>query len=340
MSFVLVLVVLRHPPFDNMGNWVIVGATVQSSLFTLGNTLCLFYHRIDFFRYLNCVIAQHHERRENANYGRGLISCLKDSNREILKFIQRRSCDVTGIVTMIIATQLAPASAMITACGIYLSTSMNIDLDFSHHIWAYFVTKEQGTIICIIRVFINFYHIAEITCGVSYVVVLIPAVTQSTVNQLQEVQRISETDFLKGMRAYKATFILSRIGSTATSWIAVITMGTGHAMFMMFFSTTVMGFRVLPLEVYWVAPLITIINVLVILIALPFATKCLNLSGKILRDWKRRHMSLGRRKSLKALKPVCFAMDSLRVIDNDTTTEYFASIFDRTTSFIIFLRQL
>ncbi|CAL8128866.1 unnamed protein product [Orchesella dallaii] len=340
MSCVLFVVVFRHPPFNNMGNWVIAGATVQGSLFTLGITLCLFYYRMDFFAYTNHVIAQHHERRENANYGQGLVSCLKDSNREVLKFIQRLSCDTTGIVTMIIATQLAPAPAVITACGIYLSTSMNIDLDFFHHIWAYFVSKEQGSIICIIRVLINFYHIAEIACAGSYILVLILAITQSTVKQLQKVQRISETDFLKGIREYKAMFILSQIGSTTTSWIVVIAMGTGHSLFMIFFSTTVVGFRVLPLQVYWVAPLITIIILLVIMIAFPFATKCFNLSGIILRNWKRRHMSLARRKSLKALRPVCFAMGSLRVIDNDTTTEYFASIFDRTTSFIIFLRKL
>ncbi|CAL8128695.1 unnamed protein product [Orchesella dallaii] len=180
-------------------------------------------------------------------------------------------------------------------------------------------------------------HMSEIFWTASYILIIAVGLGNFTLSSLQTIREISKENFPRAMKTYKRFVVLQQQGESITSTIVFLLMGTGYAIIVIALSITVIGFNILPIYVYWVAPVGSGVLLVALLTGLTYATSCYTVSLSILWEWNCKIMSRGNRKEFKAMRPICFMFGSLKQLNNEAKTEYLTSIFDRTMDVIIFL---
>ncbi|CAL8128700.1 unnamed protein product [Orchesella dallaii] len=342
MTLAQLLVILPNSHFGTTINWIISVGILPCSIFTLSTNTIIFARRVETMPFINSLISHNyfngHERLEfNDDSSIGLISCLKCLFKELVKFIRRESCDTIGILLSMWALELICIPPLMAASGVFLSVYKNVNFDFSYYLWVYFFGTKPGTLVHIYRFIIGFHHMSEIFWTASYVLIIGVGLCHCTLSSLQRIRKESKDNFPMAMKHYKTFVVLQQQGRSIASILAFLLMGTGYAIIVVALSITVTCVNILPIYVYWVAPVGSGIVLLAFVTTLPYATACYTESLSILQEWNCKVMSRGRRKELKAMRPICFMFGSLKPLNNDAKTEYLTSIFDRTMDLIIFL---
>ncbi|CAL8135277.1 unnamed protein product [Orchesella dallaii] len=122
-----------------------------------------------------------------------------------------------------------------------------------------------------------------------------------------------------------------------------ILMGNGFLIFAVCNVVTIKGFHILPLEVYWFAPTVSLLCAFFVYFLLPLAIESNKRSQQLI--WTRASMTymdtVGSRKrkwiqkQLRALRPVTFHCGSMMALEVGVDREYFAGIFFRTVDGIL-----
>ncbi|CAL8128696.1 unnamed protein product [Orchesella dallaii] len=342
MTLAQLLVILPNSHFGTTINWIIAMGMLQCNIFTLSINTFLFARRVEFIAFTNSLISHnffkgHGVLKLREDPSTGLISCLKCLFKEVDKFIQRENSDTIGILLSMFALELVCICPLMAVCGIILSVYKEMDFDFAFYIWIYVIGTKPGTLFNLYRIITVYQHISEIIWTGSYIIVIALGLGHCTVSALQTIREISKENFPRAMKNYKTYVFLQQPGRSITSTLAFLLMGTGYTIIIIVLSITVIGFNILPIYVYWVAPVGSVALLLILVLGLPYATSCYTESLSILQGWNCKIMSKGRRKELKAMRPICFMFGSLKQVNNEAKTEYLTSIFDRTMDLIIFL---
>ncbi|CAL8128694.1 unnamed protein product [Orchesella dallaii] len=342
LASVQLLVILPNSHFGTTINWIIGVCILQICIFTLAINTMLFDKRVETVAFVNSLLYhKFFEGQERLTFSEdsptGLLSCLKCLSKELVKFIRREKHDTVGILLNMWALELVCICPLMAVCVIFLSVYKGIDLDLIFYVWMYFFGKKPGTLVGIYRIIIEYHQMAEIIWSGSYVLIISVGVCYCTLKTLQTIRKESKENVPRAMRNYKKLFVLQQQGRSVVSIIVFLLMGTGYCIIVIALSITVIGFNFLPIYVYWIAPVGSGILLLALVTALPYAASCYTESLSILEGWNGKIMSRGRRKELKAMRPICFMFGSLKQLNNESKTEYLTSVFDRTLDFIIFL---
>jgi len=138
-------------------------------------------------------------------------------------------------------------------------------------------------------------------------------------------------------------FLLSiKLGRETSTFVVLMTMGVGYCIVILTMSSTVRGFYILPMEIYWLFPVVTVICFIMLLVALPYATFIYKYSYSLKLKWKLRMNELKLRKKyyrkqLRALWTVCFYFGSYRELNDESKTVYIESIIERFMNGILVL---
>ncbi|CAL8128697.1 unnamed protein product [Orchesella dallaii] len=342
MVLVQLLVILPNSHFGTTINWIIGVGMLQCCIFTLSMNTLLFVRRVETIGFINSLISHNYFKgQEDVEYlddsSPGLISCFKCLFKELVKFLRQENCDTIGILLNICALELVCICPLMAVCGVFLSVYKEVDLDFTFYIWMYYFEKNPGILVHIYRVILAYQHVSEIFWTASYILIIAVGLGNCILSSLQRIRKESKENFPRAMKNYKKFVVLQQQGRSIVSTLVFLLMGTGYAIIVVALSITVACFNILPIYVYWVAPVGSGIALLALVTILPYATSCYTGSLSILNEWSCRIMSKGRRKELKAMRPICFMFGSLKPLNNESKTEYLTSIFDRTMDLIMFL---
>jgi len=102
---------------------------------------------------------------------------------------------------------------------------------------------------------------------------------------IQTLIKISKEKINLGIQDYKQLTIIQSIGVSSNSFIVLMAMGVGYCILVFYSAVTIIGLRLLPLQIYWIFPLITLLCVIILLVALPNGTKCFNISSNLIQRW-------------------------------------------------------
>ncbi|CAL8132902.1 unnamed protein product [Orchesella dallaii] len=226
--------------------------------------------------------------------------------KEICKLKTGVKCDIIGIVVNILSLYFGLVGPfLLTGSGIVMC-----------------LTNGEGMRVC---------------CAA---VVFIIAALQCTHCVLQRIQRISKANINRAIQEYNAFNVLHLAGSSEIWFITYITLGVGYAVVMISASATVMGFDLLPPQIYWFAPALTMVCVALLMTGLPYATACYSLSVDMLRSWRRNNETKLFRKKLMALQLICFNFGAFRRLNREFMMIYIASIVESTMSLVLLFNKL
>jgi len=144
------------------------------------------------------------------------------------------------------------------------------------------------------------------------VLILIIVACQCTLKCLEKIRIFGRENVFKAVKAYKV--ILHLKGKMEIVFVPFFTLAVAYAVLMLSASATVMGFRLLPPQIYWIAPLITVVGNIVLRVPLPYASACYALSESIWKEWTITKEAIGIkrfRKRLKAMRPIAFILENL-----------------------------
>jgi len=160
---------------------------------------------------------------------------------------------------------------------------------------------------------------------------------------IQTLIKINRDTINQGVQEYKQLTIIQSIGTASNSFIVLITMGVGYCILVFYSAVTIIGLRLLPLEIYWIFPLVTLVCVIMLLVALPNGTKCYNISSNLIQTWKSDSQVLCRarykNKILRTLRPICFHFGSYREVNNEAKTIYVYSVMEQVMTLVLVLQS-
>ncbi|CAL8135273.1 unnamed protein product [Orchesella dallaii] len=142
---------------------------------------------------------------------------------------------------------------------------------------------------------------------------------------------------VKFFKWYSALRIADQSYKGPMSSMIGILMANGFVIFTVCNVVTIKGFHILPLEVYWFAPTVSVLCAFFIYFLLPIAIESHKRSQQLI--WARASAYMGTvgplerkliRKKSRALRPVTFHCGPLMALEIGVDREYFAGIFLRT----------
>ncbi|CAL8135275.1 unnamed protein product [Orchesella dallaii] len=150
---------------------------------------------------------------------------------------------------------------------------------------------------------------------------------------------------VKFFKWYNALRIAEQSYKGPMSSMIGILMANGFVIFTVCNVVTIKGFHILPLEVYWFAPTVSILCAFFVYFLLPLAIESHKRSQQLI--WTRASMTYMNtvgaearkrkwiRKQFRALRPVTFHCGSMMALEVGVDREYFAGIFFRTVDGIM-----
>jgi len=158
---------------------------------------------------------------------------------------------------------------------------------------------------------------------------------------LQKISKIhNEGSPQLAITEYKRLMILETAGESTISYLALITLGFGYGVIVFAASVTILGFRSLPLEIYWAFVLTTIFTTTMLMIGLPNATHCDSFSKDMLKNWYLTGGSGYDKRLLRTLKPICFHFGWFRQLDEESKVIYITSLIENIANGILVLKML
>lgn len=142
-----------------------------------------------------------------------------------------------------------------------------------------------------------------------------------------------------GIKVYDTFCIYMGSGKAIQSYHTILILGLGYIILMFNAAAAVMAWDLLPIEIAWFPPIVTITSVILLLIVLPIAIKCNSSSEALLRRWmnlaKRNRNTRCVRKQLASRLPVAYTFGEFRNVNREFMRAYVESILERTSNQIL-----
>ncbi|CAL8135241.1 unnamed protein product [Orchesella dallaii] len=148
---------------------------------------------------------------------------------------------------------------------------------------------------------------------------------------------------LKFFKWYSALRIANQVYEGPLSWMVAILIGDGFIIFVVCNVATIKGYYIFPIEVYWLAPAVSLICAFFAKFLLPVAIESDMVSRKLI--WKRAsYFDQGGNAPLKkkivrakyrAVRALTFKCGSLMRLEFGVDRMFFAGIFDRTMDILL-----
>jgi len=189
----------------------------------------------------------------------------------------------------------------------------------------------------------NFWVTIEIgrTFGFSFLYSIL--LGQTTKYCLVKIEKYPEKKFEFALKQYKILATLFKLGHETSANIIWVMLGMGYCITVLTVSATIAGFGIIPKEIYWLYPSLSLMALSMFKLALPQACICFELSNRIIQKWKVRmsgkHGSKHNRKVIVSLRPSCFYCGPYRLLTDEVKVIYFESLVDRVISAVLLLNE-
>jgi len=347
MNIFLLLVELRKPTLNNV---LYVFSTLEIFLlntYCVVNILYVFSKRLALVAYLNSLIASciNNHGTVSVKQNPSIIMFLKSIAKEAWKLKTEGKCDVVGILINLIGLFLGVLPPLWTLGGIIMCLTINVNIDPPYLLLRYFIHDENSYwgLRGLVRIILCYLCIMEGARTFCHMFLSIIIACQCTLSSLKKIEQIAKENMIQGVKAYNAFVILHLKGKMEILSVPLFALVAGYTALSLSASATVMGFKLLPSQVYWIAPLLSSIGVIVLMVALPFATACYTVSENLLRKWIVTKEAIGIkrfRKRLKAMRPIRFYFGEFRELNKEFMTVYLMSFIERTMSITLFFNSL
>lgn len=143
-----------------------------------------------------------------------------------------------------------------------------------------------------------------------------------------------------GLKVYDTFCLIQLRGlKTNATFDALLILEMGYAILMFNAAATITAWGVLPAELVWATPVLTLLCVFMMIAVLPYTVECCRYSERLLRKWmllaRQSRSSMYIRKKLASRLPVGFIFGSFRPINHEFRLVYFESVLERSSNQIL-----
>ncbi|CAL8132904.1 unnamed protein product [Orchesella dallaii] len=314
------------------------------NLFCFVSIVYAFRNRVGLAIYINSLLSicsnSNGLNQETTNIGpeTKFKSFIRNIFEEIRKIKTGEKCDSTGVIANIMSLYFGFIPPVLTACGIIMCWVAEVNVDPLYLVFRYFSDSSDdydSFFKGCIRIVFSHLCIQEGGRTLCFVLTYIIAACECTESTLEKIHHISTTDRIQAVKEYNTFYILHLAGSAEIGPLPFATLLVGYAVLMLSASATIMGYELLPPQIYWYAPVLTMVCLAVMLVGLPYSTGCYALSEDMLKSWKRVNEKKWFRKRLRAMRPVCFYFGGFRELNIEFMMIYLESVFETTMSLTV-----
>jgi len=365
LLFFLLTTGLSHPKNNLPINWIIVISILLLNIYWLGINLYFitdFSRGIEFSAYFKMMqIFANTLALRKQFYGnstkkyrkseRGFKQRLQSFHEEFVQILKLGRKDKLGLLLIVVAVCLSVAPFFVAYIAIAVLSLIDIKIDpFYLTINSIFPTGVADSLyssplyLLIYSSTYGLFVAAEVCRILSHVLVSLLVISYCAKQVLRDIHNTSNESGIRiGILQYKRFMVVQAIGKEIISFIVFMTMCMGYCAISVFASVTIIGYKLLPLAIYVVFVIATVIGTLMLVTALPYATYCHRRSQDLINEWKFATSSSGIKwckLSLSCLQPISFRFGSCRELTNGAKAAYIASIIERLMNGAVFLSSM